>query len=280
MLADRAWVQRNLGFDPIATPAPSSTFAFTRAAHPRSAVEDLQREIIDFDSEAPAGREFLAFTTATGLSRFTDIPWPTGLAPKTGAKASGSGRGALPKVDVLDYQGGTSHPLQDVGYAYDVFDRRVLKILKTYSYVDGAEGGTTMITTTTNQDFVYDGDHVVLDFSGNGTYSSSSPTTRYLYGTAVDQVFAQENTNALWFMKDNQGSTQYLVNSVNGLALSHYVYDAFGRVTSGDTSLTRYLYTGRELDTNTRLQYNRERWYDSNTGRWITQDPIGFQGDT
>ncbi len=100
-----------------------------------------------------------------------------------------------------------------------------------------------MITTTTNQEFVYDGDHVVLDFTGNGIYSS--PTTRYLYGTAVDQVFAQETTTALWFMKDNQGSTQYLVDNGNGngnaVPLSHYVYDGFGRVTSGDTQGWRAL---------------------------------------
>jgi hypothetical protein len=82
-IIDRRWVERNLGFDPIARPAPASTFSFTAAARP-SSVEDLQREIIDFDSEAPEGREFLAFTSATGLSRYTDVPWPQGLAPKTG----------------------------------------------------------------------------------------------------------------------------------------------------------------------------------------------------
>jgi RHS repeat-associated protein len=43
-----------------------------------------------------------------------------------------------------------------------------------------------------------------------------------------------------------------------------------------DTSLTRYLYTGREFDTATGLQYNRNRWYDPATGRWINQDPIGI----
>jgi hypothetical protein len=100
MTANRAWVVRNLGFDPIATPAPPSTFAFRNASRPRSTPEDLQREIIDFDSQAPSGMEFLAFTTATGLSRFTDIPWPKGLAPKTGAKPRGDG-GPLPKADVL-----------------------------------------------------------------------------------------------------------------------------------------------------------------------------------
>jgi hypothetical protein len=102
MLVDRRWVQRNLGFDPIATPAPVATFAFTKAADTRSAaLEDFQREIIDFDSEGPEGMAFLAFTTATGLSRFTDIPWPKGLAPRTGTKPTGKGSGPLPRADVL-----------------------------------------------------------------------------------------------------------------------------------------------------------------------------------
>src|SRR5215475_12503780 len=99
MQADRKWVERNLGFDPISTPPPATTFAFARAAKAETA-EDFQREIIDFDSEAPAGREFLAFTTSTGLSRFTDIAWPKGLAPTTGAPRR-SGDGPLPRADVL-----------------------------------------------------------------------------------------------------------------------------------------------------------------------------------
>jgi hypothetical protein len=101
MIIDRRWVERNLGFDPIATPAPAATFAFAPAAKPSSTLDDIQREIIDFDSEAPAGKEFLAFTTATGLSRFTDIPWPKGLAPKTGNAPTGRAGGPLPRADVL-----------------------------------------------------------------------------------------------------------------------------------------------------------------------------------
>jgi nucleoside phosphorylase len=49
----------------------------------------------------PAGQQFLAFSTATGLTRFTDIPWPKGLAPKTGPKPSRRGNGPLPRADVL-----------------------------------------------------------------------------------------------------------------------------------------------------------------------------------
>ena len=89
MIVDRKWIERNLGFDPISKLAPPETFSFTPAAVKSAAVEDFQREIIDFDSEAPEGRGFLAFMTATGLSRFTDISWPAGLAPKTDSAPGG-----------------------------------------------------------------------------------------------------------------------------------------------------------------------------------------------
>jgi hypothetical protein len=101
MIVDRAWVKRNLGFDPVDNSPPPSTFASAAAAKPSRTPEDLQREIIDFDSEGPEGREFLAFSTATGLSRFTDIPWPKGLAPQTGNKPSARGSSPLPRADVL-----------------------------------------------------------------------------------------------------------------------------------------------------------------------------------
>jgi len=98
MRADRNWVQRNLGFDPISEPPPRASFV--RGEAPQTP-EDFQREIIDFDSEAPEGREFLAFSTATGLSRFTDIPWPKALAPTPASKLTRKSSAALPRADVL-----------------------------------------------------------------------------------------------------------------------------------------------------------------------------------
>ena len=100
MRVDRKWFVRNLGFDPIAKPPPATTFAFIKSEK-SAKPEDFQREIIDFDSESPEGLQFLAFSTATGLSRFTDIAWPKGLAPKTGQQPSGGSNSPLPKADVL-----------------------------------------------------------------------------------------------------------------------------------------------------------------------------------
>ncbi|MBC2806974.1 hypothetical protein C3Y94_027980 [Rhizobium ruizarguesonis] len=100
MIADREWVKSNLGFDPITTPPPITTFA-VEEAHRRPTAENLQREIIDFDSESTVGLQFLAFSKATGLSRFTDVPWPSGLAPITSLHAGGIEGGPLPTADVL-----------------------------------------------------------------------------------------------------------------------------------------------------------------------------------
>lgn len=41
---------------------------------------------------------------------------------------------------------------------------------------------------------------------------------------------------------------------------------------------TRYRYTGREYDDFTGLYYYRARYYDANLGRFISEDPIGFNG--
>src|SRR5262249_33228822 len=43
----------------------------------------------------------------------------------------------------------------------------------------------------------------------------------------------------------------------------------------------RYAYTSREREVEIDLQYNRARYFDWNTGRWISQDPLGFDaGDS
>ena len=130
-----------------------------------------------------------------------------------------------------------------------------------------------------------DGGNVVLDFvdpDGNGAQPMAL-AKRYLYGEVVDQLFAQEDLSKtlgdaarnLWPLVDHLGTVRDLAKQDGTIAV-HYKYDSFGRVTSGDTSKTRYLFTSREFDPATGLQYNRARWYDSRVGRWISEDPLGF----
>ncbi len=100
-MIDRRWVERNLGFDPISTPPPSSTFAFSAAARSPS-IEDLQREIIDFDSEGAEGREFLAFQHC--YRAIFDSPTyhgPADLSRKSDSTPRSGTGSKLPTADVL-----------------------------------------------------------------------------------------------------------------------------------------------------------------------------------
>jgi len=60
--------------------------------------------------------------------------------------------------------------------------------------------------------------------------------------------------------------------------VNHLVYDSFGRITSQTDSGKEpfHTFTGRDRDPVTELSYHRARWYAPATGRWLTEDPIGF----
>jgi RHS repeat-associated protein len=61
---------------------------------------------------------------------------------------------------------------------------------------------------------------------------------------------------------------------------SHRVFDSFGVLISETSSAIAILigFTGRPLDESTGLQNNWNRWYDAESGRWPSEDPIGFGG--
>ena len=63
--------------------------------------------------------------------------------------------------------------------------------------------------------------------------------------------------------------------------VNHLIYDAFGRLTSETNPAidSLFLFTGRPFDSDTQLQNNLNRWYDARVGRWLSEDPIGFNGE-
>ncbi len=63
-------------------------------------------------------------------------------------------------------------------YTYDLFDRRIARKID-------ADGNGVFETT---QRFVYDGEDLILAFSG----STNVLTNRYLYGPATDEILADE----------------------------------------------------------------------------------------
>jgi RHS repeat-associated protein len=112
--------------------------------------------------------------------------------------------------------------------------------------------------------------------------SSNQLQTRYLRGDLVDQLFARISSagTAAWYLTDIRGSVRGLTDN-SGVLQDTISYDGFGRVTNESNASfgDRYKYTGRELDSETGLQYNRARYYDATKGRWTSQDPLGFGVD-
>jgi RHS repeat-associated protein len=150
---------------------------------------------------------------------------------------------------------------KSVEYVYDLNNLRIGK------KIDGV----------VTERYAIDRNQIALVFNGQG-----QQTHRYLYGTQVDQVLAEESGNQTrWLLADHQGTVKDVVDG-SGAIVDHVTYDSFGRIIgqTGNIDL-RFAYTGREWDGETGQYYYRARYYDAAVGRFISEDPIGFNsGDT
>ena len=174
-------------------------------------------------------------------------------------------------VRISDRAAANGTAIQTVSYLYDALDRRT------------AESVTSSSGATSSTYFVYDGNNVLADWTdadGPGPQTASE-SMRYLHGPAVDQVLSQEDSSGfvLWDLADHLGTVRDLVDN-SGAVVNHLKYDSFGSIfamsSSAPTHFTRYQFTGREFDIATGLNYYRARYYNAATGRFVSEDPIGF----
>lgn len=90
-----------------------------------------------------------------------------------------------------------------------------------------------------------------------------------------DKLLADTTTDGvLWSLTDHLGTIRDIIGSEN----AHLIYDAFGNLVSGTNPLL-FGFTGKAFDSDTHLQNNINRWYDAAVGRWLSTDPIGFEGN-
>ncbi|MGH9862191.1 MAG: RHS repeat-associated core domain-containing protein, partial [Candidatus Acidiferrales bacterium] len=104
---------------------------------------------------------------------------------------------------------------------------------------------------------------------------------RYTQGPGMDEHLAQLREGATYYYEaDGLGSITSLTDS-GGAVVRTYVYNVFGWWASGSgTLLNPYHFTGRDSDTGwfTGFNYHRARYYDSQFGRFHSEDPISFDG--
>jgi len=144
-----------------------------------------------------------------------------------------------------------------VSFKYDPFGRRIYK---------SSSSGTSI--------FAYDGDNLIEEVN-----SSGGVVVRYAHGQNVDEPLAMlRGGTTSFYQADGLGTGTSLSNG-SGALVQTYTFDSFGKQTASSGSLTNpFQYTGREFDSETGLTFNRARYLDPGTGRFLSEDPIGFWG--
>ncbi len=149
---------------------------------------------------------------------------------------------------------------QTVEFVYDAIDRRIRKTVN---------GGATH--------FLYNQENIWADTDGAGAI-----TARYLLGSRIDEMLARywAARGIDWYLTDNLGTVRDIADQ-QGLAVAHIDYDSYGNVLNviNAAVVDRFLFTGREFDAETGFYFYRARYYSPQLGRFISQDPSGFDAN-
>jgi len=104
---------------------------------------------------------------------------------------------------------------------------------------------------------------------------------RRLYGPAIDMLLSRtfSGGSSHWYAADGIGSVRLIVTPV-GVVVDEIAYASYGAVLAetSPAAADRLKYSAREWDDAILHQFNRGRYYSTETGRFISEDPIRFRG--
>jgi RHS repeat-associated protein len=179
-----------------------------------------------------------------------------------------------------DANGNTLSDPSGKSYTWD-FENRL-----TQAVVPGTNGGTTTFkydpfgrriykqSPSFTGSFLYDGNNLIETMSGSGSEIAS-----YANGGDLDQPYAELRSGTVSYYEQDAANSVTSLSNSTGVVADTYTYDSFGNVTNSTGTLRNpFQYTGRELDSETGLNYNRARYYNPATGGFISEDPLGYAG--
>ncbi len=161
---------------------------------------------------------------------------------------------------------------------YDYLGRRVQSIIST-------NNGMTWTSVQTNR-FVYDGWNLLAEFNG----PNNSLIRSYLWGLDLSGsrqgaggvgglLAVNAQASGVHFVGyDANGNVTSLSSASNGTQTASYEYSPFGQLLIADGSMARkqpYRFSSKYHDEETSTLYYGYRDYDTETGRWLSQDPLG-----
>jgi RHS repeat-associated protein len=177
---------------------------------------------------------------------------------------------------VLDYNA-SDVLIQTVGFSYN--HENLLTFREVYK-------NSTLYAHTR---YEFNGSQLSVDY---GEYHGvNAYGHRIVYGPmtnmALFDVTGPNDSNGVYVLVgDHQNTVRDMVrrNVTSGdfEHINHIQYDSFGNIKdqsyTGSDLVMVIGYTGSYYERYTGMVYNWNRWYDSNAGRWISEDPIGFAG--
>ena len=145
----------------------------------------------------------------------------------------------------------------------------------TFAY-DAAGRRVSKETATATAKYIRDFNRILLE-------TDAGDATQVLYtaspGDFGNLISEYDQSNSSFHLYDALGSTEALTDAAQSV-IDRYAYRAFGllELHSG-SSPSPFTFVGRQgyfYEPSLGLYYINARWYDPVTGRWLSEDPIGY----
>jgi RHS repeat-associated protein len=117
--------------------------------------------------------------------------------------------------------------------------------------------------------YLRDGTHVLAELDGN-----QKLTAAYLHGPGIDQPLLMIRGGQRSYLHSRLLGTVAAVSDADGKVSDRFEIDSFGRaIGSNEEATVPFLFTGRAYDHDLGIYYYRARYYDPDTGRFLSEDP-------
>lgn len=257
---------RHLGTDPDApgTSVPAEDFSYTF-------------DNIGNREDSTAGTASTRAYTVDSLNQYTAITNPSvspthdadGNLTYDGSQWHFTWNGENRLIEARDYASSPVDGSIRLSHEYDYMGRLVSQKKETYS------SGSSSFVISHSSLFIYDGWNRIAKFV------SGALGTAYLWGLDLSGALQRAGgiggllkEGGVYPLYDANGNiTQKLDNT--GVTTMAVEYDPFGNIISG-TFVGDYGFSTKSIDSDTGFSYFGFRWYNAETGRWLSRDPLGY----